>query len=228
MGASLRKSDSIAEQALGAFLDEHFYETLHKRDAGFEYERVHDRKRQLKGMDVIVNYHGNRIVIDEKSALHWINRNLRTFSFELSSLQSGHRDPVPGWLYNANAETNRYLLMWVKTWDIQTGQLKEIPLGEMVPENFKEVECVLVERSKVQRYLSRCGWNEDLLMKRAEEIRRHPDNRQLRRTSNSLIRFAFSENLKERPVNVLIERDVLKAIALHVYTVTNAGIVSVS
>lgn len=65
-------------------------------------------------------------------------------------------------------------------------------------------------------------------MKRAEEIRRHPDNRQLRRTSNSLIRFAFSENLKERPVNVLIERDVLKAIALHVYTVTNAGIVSVS
>lgn len=92
MVASLRKSDSIAEQALGAFLDEHFYETLHKRDAGFEYERVHDRKRQLKGMDVIVNYHGNRIVIDEKSALHWINRNLRTFSFELSSLQSGHRD----------------------------------------------------------------------------------------------------------------------------------------
>ena len=81
MVASLRKSDSIAEQALGAFLDEHFYETLHKRDAGFEYERVHDRKRQLKGMDVIVNYHGNRIVIDEKSALHWINRNLRTFSF---------------------------------------------------------------------------------------------------------------------------------------------------
>lgn len=66
MVASLRKSDSIAEQALGAFLDEHFYETLHKRDAGFEYERVHDRKRQLKGMDVIVNYHGNRIVIDEK------------------------------------------------------------------------------------------------------------------------------------------------------------------
>ena len=60
MVASLRKSDSIAEQALGAFLDEHFYETLHKRDAGFEYERVHDRKRQLKGMDVIVNYHGNR------------------------------------------------------------------------------------------------------------------------------------------------------------------------
>lgn len=57
MVASLRKSDSIAEQALGAFLDEHFYETLHKRDAGFEYERVHDRKRQLKGMDVIVNYH---------------------------------------------------------------------------------------------------------------------------------------------------------------------------
>lgn len=53
MVASLRKSDSIAEQALGAFLDEHFYETLHKRDAGFEYERVHDRKRQLKGMDVI-------------------------------------------------------------------------------------------------------------------------------------------------------------------------------
>ena len=43
MVASLRKSDSIAEQALGAFLDEHFYETLHKRDAGFEYERVHDR-----------------------------------------------------------------------------------------------------------------------------------------------------------------------------------------
>lgn len=65
MVASLRKSDSIAEQALGVFLDEHFYETLHRRDAGFEYERVHDRKRQLKGMDVIVNYHGNRIVIDE-------------------------------------------------------------------------------------------------------------------------------------------------------------------
>lgn len=79
MVASLRKSDSIAEQALGAFLDEHFYETLHKRDAGFEYERVHDRKRQLKGMDVIVNYHGNRIVIDEKSALHWITIILGRF-----------------------------------------------------------------------------------------------------------------------------------------------------
>ena len=228
MVASLRVIDSIAERALGDFLDEHFYEALHRQDAAFEYERVRDRSRQLRGMDVIVDYHDNHIVIDEKAALHWINQDLRTFSFELSSLQSGHRDPVPGWLYNSNAETNRYLLMWIKTWDVRTKQLKKIPLGEMTPGNFKEVECVLVERSKVQRYLNRCGWNEALLMERAEEIRRNPNSKQLLGTSNSLIRFAFSGKLKEQPVNVLIERDVLKAMALHVYTVTGAGIESVS
>ena len=70
---SLRASDSSAERALGAFLDEHFYEVLHRSVSGFEYERVKDRKRQLEGMDVIVDYGGRRVIIDEKAALHYVN-----------------------------------------------------------------------------------------------------------------------------------------------------------
>ena len=225
MVESLRASDSSAERALGAFLDEHFYEVLHRSVSGFEYERVKDRKRQLEGMDVIVDYGGRRVIIDEKAALHYVNSNLKTFAFELSSLQRGHRDPVPGWLYNPTAKTNRYLLMWLTTWDAHTKQLKEIPLEQIVPENFKEVECILVERSKIQRYLNRCGWNEALLMERAEKIRENPNDERLRWDGNSSIRFKLSGQYKERPVNMLIQRDVLKAMALHVYTVTGDGII---
>lgn len=110
MRMSLRRSDTAAEIEIGKFLDRYFYPRFNNGEN--KVIRIFDRALQLKGIDVIFEKtSGNKYFLDEKAQVHYINKNLPTFAFEIDSIQRGNL--TPGWFLNQHYETTHYVLIWI-------------------------------------------------------------------------------------------------------------------
>src|SRR5699024_8884423 len=67
---------------------------------------------QRKGVDVeLETEEKNKILVDDKCALYYANKNLQTFTFELSFLNQ-RGDVSEGWLINPKLSTTHYNIMW--------------------------------------------------------------------------------------------------------------------
>ena len=192
------EEDKRQEELFGKWLDIHFYPNLHQINnvsiSGIE--RCFDLIRQKQGIDVIIKNHMGEIVcLDEKAALHYITRNINTFSFEIRNDTSGN----PGWLYNKYYRTNYYLLAWPKASDVS------IP-----DENaFTTSEFVLIRRDNVINLLNEKGLNEVSIEKK---IREHYSKRFTKQNfylADGVI-LNFNITLPERPINVLISKELLR------------------
>ena len=79
---SYRKRDSKVEKEISSFLDTYFYPKIVNN-----FNRYSSKEDQLSGKDVSFSYMRlSKLVVDEKAATHYINKNIRTFAFELSFL----------------------------------------------------------------------------------------------------------------------------------------------
>ena len=80
-------SDLQKEQKLSVLLDSH-YNTYLKQ---YDFERVKDMKQQLVGIDLILTHksNGEKVLVDEKAQLDYVNENLPTFAFELGYQKKG-------------------------------------------------------------------------------------------------------------------------------------------
>ena len=83
------KKDLASEQDLYSYLDD-VYESL-----GLEMDRIEDKNLQLKGVDLIYKGLRKAYYIDEKAQLHYINKDLPTFTFELDFML--YNVPKVGW-----------------------------------------------------------------------------------------------------------------------------------
>ena len=79
MGSKLRNEDERCSNIVSNFLDEHFY--LKKCT---NFQRIEDKNNQIKGIDTIFELNGNQYICDEKAAIRYVNKPLKTFSMELS------------------------------------------------------------------------------------------------------------------------------------------------
>ncbi len=95
-------SDLQKEQKLSVLLDSH-YNTYLKQ---YDFERVKDMKQQLVGIDLILTHksNGEKVLVDEKAQLDYVNENLPTFAFELGYQKKG-------WLFDASKKTDFYALI---------------------------------------------------------------------------------------------------------------------
>ena len=76
---TLRKQDSHAENAVAQFLDQFFYQKYVRNQI-----RYSDLETQLKGVDVTFDFEEQiQLLVDEKAAAHFVNKNIPTFAFEL-------------------------------------------------------------------------------------------------------------------------------------------------
>ena len=78
---SVREYDEHCEQIMSQFLDKYFYNAINPTS----FERVQDKGRQVKGIDVVMEINGKTYSIDEKAAIRYTN-GLKTFALELSFL----------------------------------------------------------------------------------------------------------------------------------------------
>lgn len=191
---TLRKQDSKAEIAVSQFLDQFFYPKYVQN-----LKRNSDLETQLKGVDVTFDFEeSTRLLVDEKAAAHFVNKNIPTFAFEIDFIGTDGK-LKEGWLFDEGKRTQYYLLTWIQA-------VKDIGFS---CDDISQLEVLLVERQAIINFLKKFH----LDMKRAKDI-----SLQLRlknqfgpahKNSASPFYFYFTGHLTERLINVVIRKKAL-------------------
>ena len=185
-----------------------------------KYSRCYDRERQLLGIDIVARNNNKDYFIDEKCATDCWYRDLSTFAFELSyelcdkktQTRTGNR--VPGWFVNPNVKTDIYALGYVRA------NTKE----DFLENKIFRFEVVFVKKKRLQEYIEKHIGGVDKLQCLDVKIREDAKNGTLKPYgSNGKNKYrisvangiyvCWSPNLAESPVNVIIDKKILKKIA---------------
>ena len=155
---SVREYDEHCEKIMSDFLYKYFYKQLNPK----KIERITDKNKQIKGIDVILQIDDKIYSIDEKASIRYIN--LKTFALELSFI--GRNGKInKGWLLDENKINNYYLFVWIN-------QLNHDLIYSI--NSIKNVDVALVEKEKILNYLSTIGWNKEKLKTKNNKIRNNP------------------------------------------------------
>ena len=166
------------------------------------FERVNDRDRQVAGIDTIFDFNDNHYVCDEKAAIRYINKNLKTFAFELSFLnRSGCL--TDGWLLSDKKVNNSFLLVWIDK------AKKDIIESS---DDIEVAQLCLVRRDAILEHLDSLGWSIENLSRKDMEIRSDEDC-YLGDIYKDHVKFSYSWKLFEKPINVLLPRKKLVEIS---------------
>jgi hypothetical protein len=191
---SLRISDTNAESQVAMFLDKHFYPNHYPT-----YRRIFEKEAQLKGIDTIISVpiFGDKFC-DEKAAIHYVNKGLPTFAFELDfKLNDGRL--VEGWFLSKEKKTEYYLLVWI--WS-----LKE---KGFTYDDITKIEVILISRNKIISELSKIGMNPDLIKQKSIEIRKNSQSGVIEKLYNKPFYFYLTTHLQENPLNIILKKDFL-------------------
>ncbi|MGM0901830.1 MAG: hypothetical protein ACQEXB_12140 [Bacillota bacterium] len=200
------KGDKKTESVVADFLDEYLYPKLNIHG----FQRIIDLNQQHRGMDVVFTANNHPYIVDEKAQLHY-NPPLPTFAFEVKYKKDGKWKP--GWLFDQTKETEYYLLVWPKRDDVD---VKELQIN-----HIKTVEVMLISRRQLLDYLNNSFQiNEKTVEQEAKAIIHakqfgkqhtiHPD---------SIHYYFYTERLAETPINIVIQKNTLKQLALFHFVV---------
>ncbi len=206
---SLFTSDKYFEEMIAKFLDSNFYR-YEFPESEYIIARVQNKDLQKMGIDVaLINTKKKSVTyIDEKCAAHYVNSKLVTFALEITGT-----DGNPGWLLKDNMVTDYYLFIWVhadeakfplqeRGWNryYETAQIEDIDY----------VTCCLIEKERLISYLKGQDLDADKLYEQAAGMRM----RKCKSEEKNGFWFTYSyTNLREGPVNILIPKEKLQALA---------------
>lgn len=203
---TIREYDEHCEKIVSQFLDEHFYKLLPELE---NFERITDKQYQVKGVDVVINYKDRQVYVDEKAAVKYLK--LKTFALELSFLNRFGKLQT-GWFLDKKKINDYYLFVWIN--ELTGDKIEDIS-------SIKEVDVALVKKEKLYNHLETLGWTLDKLKVKDKQIREHC-NVNMGDIKKYGCKFSYSEQLKEKPINILLPKtsyielaDVYKNIKKH-------------
>jgi len=184
------ESDLKQETILGKYLDA-IYKTKK-----IDFIRTNDLDQQHRGVDLIIKNKSNSYYIDEKAQLHYLNKNLPTFTFELSYLKN--KEKKEGWLFDDHKLTQYYFLI--------TGIYLKDQKSKLT--HFKDInrlKITSVNRKKLIDHLISVGLTKDKLNDYDSTLRSShsygtTNISELNPKSEGLI--YYTEHLDERPINL--------------------------
>ena len=192
---SIYDKDKILEEKFAKWLDDNFYEELAKRELILGWYRVNGEKLQKEGKDtIIITNAGNEVVIDEKATLHYINKDIPTFAFELKNQSSGAK----GWLINNSLKTDYYLLAW------PSGNDKIIS-----SEDFLYSDIMIIGKNDILSLLTDNRVDISNIDAFINENLKHVSEEHNKFEIAPGISFNVNYSLAERPINIVIRRDKL-------------------
>lgn len=211
---SQREIDMHAEQALAKFLDVHLYRELLNEGNFTSFQRITSIAQQKQGIDVIAKTDTSVAYIDEKAQLHYINKTLPTFAFELEFLLNGQA--IEGWFLNDRLKTTHYLLLWPNARTTDIAKITSI--------DFTQVEGMMISKEKIKRYLDSIEINTSFL-KKATNLLRQRNHTGPQETAYDGIKFFVSPSTtySENPVNIVISKKILLEVADAHYMVSQTG-----
>ena len=218
MKSSNFKKDIHDEEWFSSILDRDFYPEFMTRlnrkrpDKNFSLKRITDKERQFQGIDIVISESkaSTEYLIDQKAQLDYRGIKLPTFTFELSYLKDGRNNI--GWLLDTKKKTTQYFLF------------RHIFLSK-----DHHLESCLMDSIVVQRlkgFLSKFGLNDEYLLEITDKLDQSlnieddlfetdKENRYglkiLPQSLNKLVTLCISPKKAERPVNLLVFLDKLKA-----------------
>lgn len=192
------KHDLKQEQILNAYLD-HIY---HSKK--LQFYRNTDLEQQHRGIDVVFRHNSIDYFIDEKAQLHYLNKDLPTFTFELSYVNSAN-EIKEGWLFDSSKKTHFYFL--ITSIFLNRGKKKLTSADDI-----KSLKIVSVNRKKLINHLKEKGLSRNQLDEYDFDIRDTysfgkniiPE---LNEKQTGLI--YYTEHLKERPINLQLRLQYL-------------------
>lgn len=200
-----RKNDMVVEREIAKFLDENLYSNA---ELFTEFARTDTIDEQISGSDLLLSTKDGKLsrsVVDEKVASRFANRNLETFSLELSFIGKNGQKRC-GWLLDETKKTEYYLLGWILDADIPyLDDKKRFDTNSITKENIHKLEWVLVKRSDIVKFLEKKGWTLEKLAKQDEKIREQGGVK----TKDFIddVSFRYSDAYVESPINVLLKKE---------------------
>ena len=192
--------DNRLEELFGEWLDKHFYAT-NPITINARVQRINDAKLQKKGADVVVQNSNSKLIIDEKATLHYIGKSIPTFAFELLNRTSG----AQGWLFNSSYLTTHYLLAWPNAVN---------PNSILNSEDYSDADVMLIERAALIEMLAQTGLTEEALVEKVSFYSPRVSRENFKFELVPGINLFFTEWLAEKPVNIVIRKNILDTIAV--------------
>ena len=222
MGTEIRSnyiSDLKSSNELSDYLDKYFYPQLSRLYYyNVSFHRMKEYDIDYKGADLLcTTKDGGIIPFDEKATLDYINheRPLSTFAFELGYQK--YRRFIEGWLTNKEKLTKGYVLVWPYGRIDQVSGL-QVDLAEIMLIRRSALLSILDEDYKLPI---------DWLRKEAVNVIKNNDHNGYyrdnygryigRQSDDRMIKFVHSIQKNERPLNIIIKKEVLAKAAREVF-----------
>lgn len=203
-----RSADARACDILNKYMDQNVYPLFVSSD------RIDTFNEQVHGVDcTFTDFNGFEYICDEKAALKWANKSLETQALELKYInRAGHLHR--GWFLDESQQNNCYNFIYTdllrdKNWVYDARDFKI--------EDIKEIECYIVRKERLKQYFSSIGWDDEKLLEKAREIRRTNGRCDMLDIEKDGLRFCFSKQLPEKPINVLVSRNTLLSLSDYIY-----------
>ena len=201
-----RKTDEYRTRTIEKFMDKVY------RKNGLLMQRVTDRKQQRQGVDIIHRIDGEKHYIDEKYAIHYYDKDLRTFSFELYSKNNYNQQ---GWFTSPSIITTDYCLLWFRA-----------------TEDFKTIESYdlcYIPKAKIMEFAKKSGLYDGIVEDFLDYWENHKPVKEKWRFSmrgsgagqrrymklNNGCQLVQSIGLQEQPINIIIPRNELYKLATY-------------
>lgn len=190
-------TDLSKEEILSEYLEK-IYEYK-----GLTFKRNKKLDKQIKGIDLEIFHKNKTHYIDEKSQLHYLNKSLPTFTFELSYLKYGSLKK--GWLFDSSKVTNFYFLI--------TGIFLKSGKNELSHvDDLKRLKITSVNRFKLIEHLESKSLNECALNEYDSSCRsnnlfgKNKINKLCPKTEGLVY---YTEHLSEKPINLQLRLNYL-------------------
>lgn len=173
------------------------------------YKTCSERGRQVRGIDMTwTGKDGYEYKCDLKVAI-WVAKYLGTGCLECAGRyeRRGEWFPYTGWFLNENEESNSLAYLWIDG----TTTDKD----PQTPEDITKAEVCIVKTEDIWNYLGKLGWTREILKTKIAEIVGHEEEYFRTKWINN-VGFNSPEWLyrKERPVNILLSRQVYRELAV--------------
>lgn len=207
---SMRKEDSQQEAILNDFLLENFFQKMNP-----SARLVSDKETQIAGADIQQDTRDGKTVnidIKAQSSAKYINNPRPTFVLELSSL-SKWNEPFIGWFLNPDLITDYYTFVWVLEADVdEKGHIHD-------KSDVHKVEVMTVHKARLKEYIMSLLDEDEL----DSTIRYMRDAEETYQPLTRGVHFSHTPTLWEKPVNLVVHKNVLKQFAVSHRIVTPDG-----
>lgn len=203
--------DISLDNEFSRYLDENFYSMV-----ASSYQRVFDRDKQLAGIDTIATFKFQdgsfyeNIKIDEKIQSHYIDKNLQTNAFEISFFHQRLDKRVGGWFVDEELETEFYFVIFPFSKEGKGWHRGKI--NKFRTKNIAQLDILMIDKRKLLNKLNDLGYTKERMISDTKNIvDKNIGGRS--KQGHKHFDYCYSESLPEKPVCLLIGKDLLREVA---------------